>query len=572
MANTVRLRFFPFNWNSLMKFILFLFLSIMLLLSACKKEEVPKDDDTPVITTVNIVPITPTRVTLKGSLSSEGNIKVLDYGFVYDVRGYFDGPTMKTISLGSEAKDGEFTAEIEGLNPGFFVNDREYLYAKAYYTNKSGTVYGERLRVAMPQLDPGNVSPRQGKTGDRITLDGDFFASGTKELKVFFNQVEAKVISATDKKIVVEVPAGIPVRHGESLRIDVGIDGQLSSAQGDFTILANFKDFSPKSGPVNTVIHFTGDNLPSGFSSATGIEITVGGIKAYTSANEEFAANILDSKLFKVKVAAKVNGVEVELPGEFTYTPPLITSMSPLSALANEVLTFKGTNLPLSTTFHYATVKVGTKTTSASLYNGDVIASIPPEMEPGIYTVSFITGPFTITMPQQLTVKPYEMFSFSPVTGFPLTEITIKGTFNRFQEYFVHFGNQRVKGTAISNTELVVAVPLADNGIELKAVVEMVGGQKIPVPGTFVLKGPSITSFSPSSGGPGTQVTIKGANFRSEFGGEIDLGTGYAPFDEVTENTIKFTIPRMIDLGTNKIKVKINGQTAVSSSSFTVSN
>lgn len=572
MLHSTSLKATPFAGNiSVKQFVLFLF-SIILMLSACKKDESSEEDHHPQVTTTNILPITPTRVTLKGSLSSKGKIKVLDYGFVYDVRGFFDGPTMKTISLGSEAKDGEFTAEIEGLNPGFYVNDRGYLYAKAYYTNEFGTVYGEPLRVAMLQLAPANISPRRGKIGDRITLDGDFFTTGTKELKVLFNQIEAKIISATNKQIVVEVPSGLPVRHGQGVEVVVSIDGQLSMADNNFTILATFKDFSPKSGPTNTVIHFTGENLPAGFSSADGIEITVGGLKTYTFANEEFTATALESNQVKVKIAAKVNGMQVDLPGEFTYTPPVITSMTPLSALANEVITFKGTNFPLMTPFKYATVKVGTATTSASLYNSDVIASIPSQLEPGTYPVYFITGPFTIAMPQQLTVKPYQMFSFSPATGFPLTEITVKGTFNRFQEYFVYFGNQKIKGTATSNTEMVVAAPLADNGTQLKVVVEMVGGQKIPVPGIFEAKGPLINSFSPSSGGPGTQVTIKGANFRSQFGVEIDLGTGYAPPDEVTENTIKFTIPRIIGSGTNKLKVKINSQTAISDSSFTVTN
>jgi hypothetical protein len=571
MFNSIRPKDIPFAWNTFLKCSILFSAGILLMLSACKKDKSLEDDNLPQVTTTAILPITPTRVTLKGSLSSKGRIKILDYGFVYDVRGYFDGPTMKTISLGSAAQTGEFTAEIEGLNPGFNVNDREFLYAKAYFTNKFGTVYGERLRVAMPYLVAKNISPRQGKIGDQISLEGDFFASGSKLVKVRFNQIEAKIISATDKKIVVEVPAGIPLRHGESVGVDVNIDGQLTPA-GDFTILATFKDFSPKSGPTNTVIHFTGENLPAGFSSAEGIEIMVGGVKTYTFAYQEFTATALESNQVKVKVAAKINGVQVELPGEFTYVSPVITSMSPTSALANEVITFKGTNFPLATPFHYGTMKVGTATASASPYNGDVIASIPLHLEPGTYPVSFISGPFTITMPQQLTVKPYQMFSLSPATGFPLTELSIKGTFNRFQEYFVYFGDQRIKGTAISNTEVLVAAPLADHGTTLKAVAEMVGGQKIPVPGVFVVKGPLITSFSPSSGGPGTQVTIKGANFRSEFGVGIDLGTGYAPVDEVTENTIKFTIPRIIGSGTNKLKVTINSQSAVSASSFTVIN
>lgn len=572
MFNSIRPKATPFVWNAFLKCSILFSVSLVLLFSACKKDKSLEEDNLPQVTTTAIVPITPTRVTLKGNLSSKGRIKILDYGFLYDVRGYFDGPTMKTISLGSAAQAGEFTAEIEGLNPGFGVNDRGYLYAKAYFTNEFGTVYGERLRVAMPYLVSRGISPRQGKIGDRITLDGDFFASATKLLKVRFNQIEAKIISATDKKIVVEVPPGLPVRHGEGVGIDINTDGQLTPAQGDFTILATFKDFSPKSGPTNTVLHFTGENLPAGFSSSEGIEILVGGVKTYTFAYQEFTATALESNLVKVKVAAKINGVEVELPGEFTYTPPVITSMTPTSALAFELITFKGTNFPLATPFHYATMKVGNATASAALYNGDVTASIPPHLEPGTYPVSFISGPFTITMPQQLTVKPYQMFSLSPATGFPLTELTIKGTFNRFQEYFVHFGDQRIKGTAVSNTDVLVAAPLADHGTELKALVEMVGGQKIPVPGVFVVKGPLITSFSPSSGGPGTQVTIKGANFRSDFGVSIDLGTGYAPADEVTENTIKFTVPRIIGSGTNKLKVIINSQTAVSASSFTVIN
>jgi hypothetical protein len=559
---------FQFAINPL-KVMLLLFASILMTLVACKKEEIPQDDTRPVVSTVGIIPITPTKVTLKGSLTGNGKIKVLDFGFVYDVRGSFNGPTKKTVSLGSEAKNGEFTAVIEGLNPGFYQNDREYIYAMAYYTNEYGTIYGERIQVAMPQLNTQNVTPRQGKIGDRITLDGDFFTSGTKELKVYFSKVEAKVISASDKQIVVEVPSGIPLSHGQLLDIDVSIDGQLSSASGGFVIQATFSDFSPKSGPVNTVIHFTGENLPLGLSN---IEVTFGGLNSFAFFNDQFLAWAPDSKQIKTKVAVKVNGITTALPGEFTYTPPVITSISPLAAFPVEIISFKGTNFPLFTSSHYATVMVGTLRTSASLDGEEITASIPAQLEPGTYPVTFITGPFTVVAPQQLTIKPYQMISLSPTTGFPLTKITIKGTFNRFQDYFVHFGDRKVLGKAISNDEVVVTAPLGNNGDILKLEVEMVGGQKIPVPGVFVMKGPLITSFSPSSGGAGTQVELKGANFRPEFGGFIDLVTGSAPFDEVTENTIKFTIPNVVGTGTNKLKAVINSQTAVSSSNFTVTN
>lgn len=555
------------------KFSLFFLIALLLSLSACKKQEKEKEDTRPLVETTSVVPITPSKVTLTGNLISDGKVKVLDHGFEYDHSFHFDTPRKKTVSLGASEKSGEFTTIVEGLNPGHEGATRDDFFVRAYYTNAQGTVYGKPINIKLPRLFPKSLTPIEGKAGDKVTIKGDLFLTASKEIKVFFENQEAKLVSSSDREVVVEVPSTISLRHKEPVRVDLHIDGQIVTVGSTFIILASFQDFSPKSGPFNTELSFTGLNLPAGFSTKDNIEISVGGVESWLTSGEQFTARVQEGKNIKNKVAVTVNGVSVLLPGEFTVTPPVISSMSPLTAFAGEQVVLKGSNFPLPTSLAYGIMNFGNVSTSAQLYEGDVTAGIPYQLDPGTYTVSFTTGPFTVTAPQKLTVKPYQMISFAPLSGFPLTEIRIKGTFNRFQTYFVHFGTRKELGEAISNSELVVKVPVADNGTTLQPVVEMLGGQKFTVPGTFTLKGPLITSVSPISGGPGTQVTIHGANFRPQFGGEIDFGNGYyAPLDEITETTIKFTIPRISTPGSNKLRLAINGQNAFSPSNFTVTN
>ena len=79
-----------------------------------------------------------------------------------------------------------------------------------------------------------------------------------------------------------------------------------------------------------------------------------------------------------------------------------------------------------------------------------------------------------------------------------------------------------------------------------------------------------ISSFSPKSGVPGSELTIKGDNFRGQFGASVTMGANFGFSTVVDEHTIKVTVPTYATPGSGKLSVVINSQEALSSEVFTV--
>lgn len=80
---------------------------------------------------------------------------------------------------------------------------------------------------------------------------------------------------------------------------------------------------------------------------------------------------------------------------------------------------------------------------------------------------------------------------------------------------------------------------------------------------------PSITGFSPTSGPVGTAVTINGENFSATpANNTVKFSTATATVGSATTSSLQVTVPEGAQ--TAKISVTVGGETATSSSTFTV--
>ena len=118
--------------------------------------------------------------------------------------------------------------------------------------------------------------------------------------------------------------------------------------------------------------------------------------------------------------------------------------------------------------------------------------------------------------------------SISPTSGVPGTQVTLTGTgFGAVQGTgSVWLGNKLAASiVSWSNTQVVATV--AANVASGSGCVQQAGTwSNCP---TFTIITPAISSISPSSGVPGTQVTINGTNFGATQGsGQLWLGSTYA--------------------------------------------
>jgi len=530
---------------------------------SCKKDQ----SSDPQVQTTSATALAPGNVLFKGNVVSTGSFKILDYGFVYSTITSNINETIGTkVSLGQNPQTGPYSKEVDGITAA--NNYSPMIYVRAYITNAKGTAFGALTSMALPVPTASNVSPSSGKSGDQITINGQFFASAVSDVKVSFSGVQATVVSVSSTQIVATVPSGINAADNSQVPIQVSIGGQNLSLPYSFTIQANFKDYSPKSGPIGTTISFTGDNLPTSYYYSSSYTVSYGGVtqNAGYYSQPSVPSNVTTNN-FQISVTD--NGKTFALPGTFSVTAPTITSLSPGSGLAGSSVTVSGTNFP--TGYGGITATLGNVSVSANVYsNNQFTFTVPASLAAGSYSFVLTAGPNNVTAPQKFTVTAPSITSFSPASGPVNSQVTLNGTFVAGQYYTVNFGSYSTSGYASAANSLTVSVPQGVSGAVNISVV--IAGQTVTAPGTFTVTVPTITSFAPTSGVAGTIVTITGTGFNSSYGAAVTFGSINANVLSVTGTTIKATVPSNTGNGAMKITVITNGQTVVSTDNFTVTN
>ena len=118
--------------------------------------------------------------------------------------------------------------------------------------------------------------------------------------------------------------------------------------------------------------------------------------------------------------------------------------------------------------------------------------------------------------------------SLSPTSGVPGTQVTLTGTgFGAVQGTGSVWLGNKLAASIVSWSDTQVVATVDSNVASGSGCVQQAGTWSNCV--TFTIITPTISSISPSSGVPGTQVTINGTNFGATQGtGQVWLGSTYA--------------------------------------------
>jgi hypothetical protein len=154
--------------------------------------------------------------------------------------------------------------------------------------------------------------------------------------------------------------------------------------------------------------------------------------------------------------------------------------------------------------------------------------------------------------------------SFNPVSGPVGTNVTVTGT-NFTGATSVRLGGTSASFTVVSDTSLSVTVPTGASTGTIS--VTTPGGTATSATAfTVTPPAPAISSFAPTSGTVGTNVTIAGANFTGTT--SVTFGGTSAAFTVVSDTALSATVPGGATTGT--IAVTTPGGTATSTTAFTV--
>ena len=343
-----------------------------------------------------------------------------------------------------------------------------------------------------------SFTPQTGTTGTVITIIGSNFDS---VLAVNFGTVAAASFQQDSGKIFAVVGSGAT----GSLAV--------STPKGTATLIGftyitptAITSFSPLTGTNGTIVKIKGTN----FTGATAVSFGGTAAKSFTVDSATGITAVVGSGASGNVSVTTTQGTATLLG--FTYTGPIVTSFTPIGGTSGTIVTIRGSNFTGTTSVSFG----GTAAKSFVVDSANGITAVVGTGTTGNVAVATVNGTgskdgFTFGNPPIIN-------SFTPTSGKSGTVVTITGT-NLTGTTNVSFGGISASSFTVgSSTSITAIVGTGSSGT--LSVTTIIGT------GTatgFIHTGPTITSFTPSSGTNGTSVKIIGTNFTGatavSFGG-----------------------------------------------------
>ena len=388
-----------------------------------------------------------------------------------------------------------------------------------------------------------DFSPTNGSSGAAVTINGAHFST---PLTVKFNGLTAPGASApTPTQISVNAPSGVT-------------SGLISvtTSFGTYTNPANFyvppvvTGFSPAAGRPGTNVIITGTN----FLGASAVRFN--GLDATSF-------NVLSNRAIQavVPVTATTGLIRIIAPAGSVFTSsnfvvqPTLLGFSPAFGAVGTNVTITGAN------FNAGTPVVKFNGVQAAVPTGVTFGQLTAVVPAGA-----TTGPITVTNADGTATSAANFFlptvitSFTPSNSAPGTLVAIKGT-NFTGASAVAFGGTPAAAFYVTNnTSLGALVPA---GV-LSGPISVTTPAGTANSSARFYGAPVISTFNPTHGLPGTNVTLSGQNFLDAS--SVRFNGSNATFSVVNNTTINATVPAGAETGA--ITVSAPAGTTTSAQSF----
>lgn len=271
-------------------------------------------------------------------------------------------------------------------------------------------------------------------------------------------------------------------------------------------------------------------------------------------------------------LSVSIFGNVATAPNKLVFITPEFYGFTPSEVYWGDTVTFTGHHLNF----------LGHQSSDGMLLNGSVLSkvitrsdetasfTIPGQLNTTSATVSVLYSPFNFSFPQSLTLLPSKADSLSPAEGTWGATVTMYGKFNPVMErnrFF--FGDKLSQIISVSRDSAVVRIP-----DDLGEYITTVRYQSEPFicefPGTFALKKPEITGFSPGEGYVGQLITIRGHYFRKNAT-TVEIGGHLATVKSANDSVITCYVPGDV-YGDCDVSVSLMGYSAVGSVKFNATN
>jgi RHS repeat-associated protein len=421
------------------------------------------------------------------------------------------------------------------------------------------------FNVPAPQVT--SISPTSGSVGTQVTVNGSGFQT-TKgaNSSISFKGNPGTVVTWNDTQIVASVAA-----NTTSGAVKVVVNGVVSDQDQVFTLPNPIvSGLVPSNGPVGTVVHISG----SGFGASQGTStVQFNGVNpTVTVWSDSSITATVPTTAASGTVLVTVGGVTTSSIVKFTIPPPQLNSISPTTGPAGTQVTVNGSGFQTTKGSNALLINGYTATTS-SWSDSQIVAAIPAGTTTGPVRVSVnnvsSNQDLVFTIPNPIITL------ISPSSGPVGTQVTLNGSGFGASQGSSTFTFQGITASIVSwsANQIVATVPPGTMTGYIQVTVLGIGSHAGDV--YFTIPAPQITSISPTSGVPGTQVTVNGSAFRAtqSAGGNISYvyfnGVG-AAVTNWSDTQIVATVPASATTG----PVKVSGFGANSNADvvFTTAN
>lgn len=364
----------------------------------------------------------------------------------------------------------------------------------------NATIY---FNIPGPQIT--SISPTTGGVGTQVTVTGSGFqAVKGSASSVNFNGWAGTVVSWSDTQIVASVSS-----NAKTGPVMVMVNGVSSNQDALFTMpVPTVTGLTPTAGLVGTSVQIVGTGFGAAQGSSTVQFNSVNATATFWSDTQITAAVPTTATSGTVRVS--VGGINSVNNINFTIPPPQVSSVSPSVGIGGTQITVNGSGFQ-ATKGTSSTLTINqTQATTTSWSDTQIVANVPSNPTTGAVRVTVngvaSNGDVLFNVPNPIIT------SVTPSSGAEGSQIVISGTgFGSAQgSSTITLAGYNAPVISWSDTQITANVPLPAGSGVIRITVSGITSQSSV---NFSVNRPQITSLSPSSGGPGTQVTVNGSNF-----------------------------------------------------------
>lgn len=410
-----------------------------------------------------------------------------------------------------------------------------------------------------PKPEITSISPAEGPIGTPVTIKGKNFPSF--ESLQFGSVSTTSIASKTDTEIVTVVPPGL---SPGDVSVTVKTGGGNSNAVA-FKVLPSEPEITsiePAKGSVGMEVIIKGKYLATATSASFG-----------TSAVSTFVSKSDTEVKLQVPAGLSPGALDVTITtaggvsNKSTFTvvgKPTITSITPAIGPTGRVVSIAGTFFEDASKVSFGAGDAMT----FSIKNANLIeATVPTNATTGKVKVVTPGGEALSAVDFVVKGAP-EISGFTPSSGIVGTVVTITGQNFDAGSVVVKFGTgTATEVTIVSATQITAKVPAT--GTTGKITIETAAGSGLSASNFTVIGAPAISSFTPTSGLAGVEVTITGTNFINvntiKFNSTVVTAGNYTLF---SDTQIKAKVPAGAASG--KISVTTPAGSGTSGTDFTV--